>query len=298
MTESLHDPKPFDAGSSGSSALCTQRLTHTAKRHRICPCTGYIHTWHGWEELDALAQPRRAKQFRVAQTSIQPPLPSRTVDTPPARLASPQDRLGPRPATMAPAMCPACLDLDYDKFGTTRGPHGEDQSRELSPLPRYRMVPRHEVAAAADAGCNLCGVLREGMLRFWGDQAPQDFEPLSQGTDSDDGGVVDDDEIRRLHHNICIELRPERTLAVTWIGASWSLCYMLSGIQPQLEFYVDAGKLALGACSHHMWTPTVACSDRMLAHQQQENRDPLSVMLLVGLPEWLATPTSSLPPTC
>ncbi len=271
MTESFQDPEPFDAGPSGSSSLCsTQRLTHTAKkgkgragagagqRHRICPCTRYIHTWHGcrclqpWEELDALAQPPRARHFRATRTSIQPPLSSRTVDTPPAHLASPQDRLGPRPATMAPAMCPACLDLDYDKFGTTRGPDGEDQSRELSPLPRYRMVPRHEVAAAADAGCNLCGVLREGMLRFWGDQAPQDFEPLSRGTDSDDGGVVDDDEIRRLHHNICIELRPERTLAVTWIGASWRSFYMFSGVQPQLEFYVDAGKFALGACSHHM----------------------------------------------
>ncbi|KAH6846942.1 hypothetical protein B0I37DRAFT_353739 [Chaetomium sp. MPI-CAGE-AT-0009] len=149
-------------------------------------------------------------------------------------------------------MCPVCLDLDHDKFAATPGLHGEDQSLELSPLPRYRIVSRHEVAAAADGGCKLCSILREGMLHLWGDQAPQHVDPHRYGIDSDDesddegncgvkkAACVDEDEIRRLHHNICIELRPERTLAVTWLGTLFMSYYIFGGIQPRLEFYVDA----------------------------------------------------------
>ena len=216
---------------------------------------------------------------------------------------------------MAPEPCPACLDLDYDNYAATPGLEGVDQSLQRYPLPRYRIVPRLEVAAAADAGCDLCRVLREGMLHFWGDQAPQEVDPRPHGIDLDDipeyndddgddgndddfgggggrrgseqkqkegggagggGGECsgqepgstdidetagpasskeeirtqpvmhhDDDEIRKLHHNICIELRPEGSLTVTWIGPLWRTCYMSGDTQPRLDFFTDTGKLCL-----------------------------------------------------
>ena len=79
----------------------------------------------------------------------------------------------PIPNAMAPKACPACLDLDYDNYAATPGLEGVDQSLQLYPLPRYRIVPRLEVAAAADSGCDLCRVLREGMLHFWGIRLPK-----------------------------------------------------------------------------------------------------------------------------
>jgi hypothetical protein len=109
------------------------------------------------------------------------------------------------------------------------------------------------------------------MLHFWGDRAPQHVYPSPDGINSDDdqsagegdddlekeagrrrpdnqgkkegGSGVDEGEIRRFHHNICIELRPERTLAVTWVGALWMSYHILFGTQPQLDFYADTGKL-------------------------------------------------------
>ncbi len=107
------------------------------------------------------------------------------------------------PAAMAPETCPACLDLDHDTFAATPGLEGDDdQSLQLYPLPRYRIVPRREVAAAADADCCFCHVLREGMLHFWGDQAPQAVDLLPHGIDLDDLPHYGDDEIQKLHHNI------------------------------------------------------------------------------------------------
>ena len=148
------------------------------------------------------------------------------------------------------------------------------------------------------------------MLRLWGDKAPQDVDPRPHGLDLDDesdgggnGGIeeagrrrtriirqrkkegghgVDEDEIRRLHHNICIELRPERTLAVTWLGASWMSCYMFEGIQPRLEFYVDAGKLF--SQFNPRLEPSLAAIEGLLT-VSKEIPGPLSVRPLVGLQE-------------
>lgn len=174
---------------------------------------------------------------------------------------------------MAPDMCVVCLDLDYDKFAAAAGLHGEDQSLELYPLPRYRIVSRHRVAAAADGGCKLCSVLTEGMLHFWGVQAPHHVDPRPHGLDFDD------------EDKICIELRPERTLAVTWLDTLWGSDTMFAGIHPRLEFYVDAGKLFPGALSSDLNQDSSRRLQRWstLLTVDKEIPGPLSVMPLVGL---------------
>ena len=84
---------------------------------------------------------------------------------------------------MAPDMCPACLDLEYERFqGVCETIHEViDETDLLYPFPRYRIVLREEVEAAADDGCDLCRVLRDGMLYFWGDKGPYDGEEDENG---------------------------------------------------------------------------------------------------------------------
>jgi hypothetical protein len=207
---------------------------------------------------------------------------------------------------MAPDMCPTCLDFGYDKYQVTSdtptiGIDDIDTAHVPPVICRNRTVLREQVEAAADAGCNLCRVLKEGMLHFWGDKGPyndedddeedsqedEDDEEESEGEDEEGGarshdgdghggmtepkpagmakagdcrarsvGFVntkdgsrtqlvtehdDDHQPRQRHRRICIELRPGRSLIVTWIGPVKDE-YCVGELRPQLEFFADAGE--------------------------------------------------------
>jgi hypothetical protein len=51
----------------------------------------------------------------------------------------------------------------------------------------------------------------------------------------------DDDQPRQRHRRICIQLRPGRSLIVTWIGPVKDE-YCVGEFRPQLEFFADAGE--------------------------------------------------------
>jgi hypothetical protein len=75
---------------------------------------------------------------------------------------------------------------------------------------------------------------------------------------------------------ICVALRPERNLTVTWIGPPWMNYALVTGIQPRLDFYVDAGKLR----------PNMdGTRDGILMRKMKETHGRLSLMPLVGHPK-------------
>ncbi len=79
---------------------------------------------------------------------------------------------------MASDTCPVCVGLDYDKFGAAPSVWTNDDPPPAYPQRRYRVVLREKIAAAAETGCNLCRVLAEGMMYFWGDQGLEELGPF------------------------------------------------------------------------------------------------------------------------
>jgi hypothetical protein len=149
---------------------------------------------------------------------------------------------------MTPNVCTACLNLEYDRFKTAAH---INESDDFYPLPRYHTVFREDVLAAADAGCHLCHVLREGVLHFWRGKSPLGEESSLDDSDEESYDEVSsalwspeevaEHKARKGQRQICIELRPGRCLAVWWVGLP-SSGYYVGNVQPQLEFFVEHGE--------------------------------------------------------
>ncbi|KAJ4179042.1 hypothetical protein NW755_012780 [Fusarium falciforme] len=71
------------------------------------------------------------------------------------------------PPTDNQDICPACLNLEYNRFDVSERFSEPDRY----PAPRSRRINRERITDAARQFCPICAVLDEGMATFWGDES-------------------------------------------------------------------------------------------------------------------------------
>ncbi|KAJ3466279.1 hypothetical protein MRS44_006937 [Fusarium solani] len=100
------------------------------------------------------------------------------------------EALGDSPSAGKENVCPACLNLEYDRFDVSERFSEPDRY----PAPRSRRINREKIIEAAQQFCPICTVLDEGMAAFWGDES---WEAEEESEHSYDDSTTDENEDKK-----------------------------------------------------------------------------------------------------